>query len=239
MCPLARGISMQQEKMNVREWSEADRPREKCANQGLSSLSDAELLAILLRSGTPQETVVDMAKRLLSLCDNSLSRLSNWSLRDLQKIHGIGQTKAVTLQVAFELGRRQLAEKVIQGSQLDSPQKVYEYMYPRNVCLNHEEFWVLYLNQSSVLLKSVNISKGGLSMTVVDVRLILREALELSSTCLILCHNHPSGDVMPSRMDNQLTQQIVEAAKLLNIEVMDHVVVGRDGYYSYRQEGRL
>ncbi len=229
---------MQQEKMNLKEWNEADRPREKCIERGLSSLSDAELIAVLLRSGTTTETVVDMSKRLLSKYDNSLSRLSNCTLKELQEIKGIGQTKAVTLQVAFELGRRQLAEKVKQ-EKLDSPQKVYNYMFPKNVCLDHEEFWVLYLNQSSILLKAENVGKGGLTSTVVDVRLIMRRAIELSSTCLILCHNHPSGDVLPSKTDNVLTQQIVDAGKLLNVQVMDHVVVSSTGYYSYRQEGRL
>ena len=230
---------MQSDKLNVRQWNEADRPREKCVERGLSSLSDAELIAILLRSGTQKETVVDMAKRLLSQCENSLSQLSEWSLRDLQQIHGIGQTKAVTLQVAFELRRRQLAETVRVKRRLSSPEEVYEFMQPRNVYLEHEEFWVLYLNQSSMLLKVDCVGKGGLTTTIVDVRLLLKRALELSSTCIILCHNHPSGDVLPSKIDDKLTRQIVEAAKLLNIEVMDHVVVGREGYYSYRQEGRL
>ena len=229
---------MQQEKLNIKEWSEADRPREKCVEHGLSSLSDAELIAVLLRSGSRKETAVDLAKRLLLDCDNSLNRLSKCSLKDLQKINGIGQTKAVTLQVAFELGRRQLAETVKQ-EKLDSPQKVYDFMYPKNVCLDHEEFWVLYLNQSSILLKAESVGKGGLSSTAVDVRLIMRKAIELSSTCLVLCHNHPSGDVLPSKIDNMLTRQIVDAGKLLNVQVMDHVVVSRTGYYSYRQEGRL
>lgn len=229
---------MEHDKLNIKEWSEADRPREKCVEHGLSSLSDAELIAVLLRSGTRKETAVDLAKHLLLECDNSLNNLSNWSLKELQKINGIGLTKAVTIQVAFELGRRQLAETVKQ-EKLDSPLKVYDFMYPKNVCLDHEEFWVLYLNQSSVLLKAESVGKGGLTSTVVDVRLIMRKAIELSSTCIVLCHNHPSGDVLPSKTDNVLTQQIVDAGRLLNIQVVDHLVVSSTGYFSYRQEGRL
>ncbi|MBR4537123.1 MAG: DNA repair protein RadC [Bacteroidales bacterium] len=208
-------------------------------SHGLSALTDAELIAILLRSGTRQETVVDLAKRVLSMTDNRLNRLSEWSLRDLQQIHGIGQTKAVTLLVAFELGRRVRAEKAGEQHKMLSPMEVYEYMLPRNGHLGHEEFWVLYLNQAAVLIKADKVSQGGLTMTAVDVRLILKQALELSATGLILCHNHPSGDVVPSRFDDQLTNQLCEAARLLNIQVTDHIVISRNSYYSYQQEGRL
>lgn len=231
--------NMQTDKLNLKDWSVADRPREKCVAQGLSTLTDAELIAILLRSGTRQETVVDLAKRVLSMSDNRLNRLSEWSLRDLQQIHGIGQTKAVTLLVAFELGRRVRAEKVEEQHRLRSPADIYEYMLPRNGHLGYEEFWVLYLNQASALIKADRVSQGGLTMTAVDVRLILKQALELSATSLILCHNHPSGDVVPSRMDDQLTRQLCEAARLLNIHVTDHVVISRNSYYSYQEEGRL
>lgn len=230
---------MQTDKLNLKDWSEADRPREKCVAQGLSALTDAELIAILLRSGTRKETVVDLAKRVLSMSDNRLNRLSEWSLRDLQQIHGIGQTKAVTLLVAFELGRRARAEKVKDQHKMQSPMAVYEYMLPRNGHLNHEEFWVLYLNQAAVLIKADRVSQGGLTTTAVDVRLILKQALELSATGLILCHNHPSGDVMPSAHDDQLTRQLRDAAQLLNIQVTDHIVISRNSYYSYRQEGRM
>ncbi|MBO4654698.1 MAG: DNA repair protein RadC [Bacteroidales bacterium] len=230
---------MQTDKLNLKDWSEADRPREKCVAQGLSALTDAELIAILLRSGTRQETVVDLAKRVLSMSDNRLNRLSEWSLRDLQQIHGIGQTKAITLLVAFELGRRVRAERVGEQRKMQSPMDVYEYMLPRNGHLGHEEFWVLYLNQAAALIRADRVSQGGLTMTAVDVRLILKQALELSATGLILCHNHPSGDVAPSRHDDQLTRQLRDAAQLLNIQVTDHVVISRDSYYSYQQEGRM
>ena len=230
---------MQPHKLNLKNWSEADRPREKCVSHGLSALTDAELIAILLRSGTRQETFVDLAKRVLSMTDNRLNRLSEWSLRDLQQIHGIGQTKAVTLLVAFELGRRVRAEKAGEQHKMLSPMEVYEYMLPRNGHLGHEEFWVLYLNQAAVLIKADKVSQGGLTMTAVDVRLILKQALELSATGLILCHNHPSGDVVPSRFDDQLTNQLCEAARLLNIQGTDHIVISRNSYYSYQQEGRL
>ena len=230
---------MQTDKLNLKDWSEADRPREKCVAQGLSALTDAELIAILLRSGTRQETVVDLAKRVLSMSDNRLNCLSEWSLRDLQQIHGIGQTKAVTLLVAFELGRRVRAERVGEQRKMQSPMDVYEYMLPRNGHLGHEDFWVLYLNQAAALIRADKVSQGGLTMTAVDVRLILKQAIELSATGLILCHNHPSGDVVPSRYDDQLTRQLRDAAQLLNIQVTDHIVISRDSYYSYQQEGRM
>lgn len=230
---------MQTDKLNLKDWSEADRPREKCVAQGLSALTDAELIAILLRSGTRQETVVDLAKRVLLMSDNRLNSLSNWSLRDLQQIHGIGQTKAVTLLVAFELGRRVRAEKVEEQRKIQSPTAVYEYMLPRNGCLGYEEFWVLYLNQAGILLKADKVSKGGLTSTAVDIRLVMKQAIELSATGLILCHNHPSGDVKPSREDDRLTNQLRDAAKLFNIEVTDHIVISRNSYYSYQQEGRF
>lgn len=225
--------------MNLRDWSAEDRPREKYVAKGPRHLSDAELIAILLRSGTVKETVVDLAKRLLALCDNRLSQLSELTLRDLKKIYGIGETKAVTLLAAFELGRRLQAEDVGIQLKLTSPQDVHTFMLPKNACLDYEEFWVLYFNQASVLLKAELLASGGLSSTMVDVRLVVRKAIESSATGMILCHNHPSGKVKPSKQDDELTAQINVAAGLLNIEILDHIIVSKNAYYSYAEDGKL
>lgn len=226
-------------KLNLHAWSVEDRPREKYVAKGPRNLSNAELIAILLRSGTPKETVVDLAKRLLSLCDNRLSCLASWNLSDLQKIYGIGETKAVTIMAAFELGRRLRAEKVHKQCKMTSPQDVFEYMQAKNACLNYEECWILFLNQSSLLLKAEMVGQGGLSSTVVDVRVILRRAIELSATGMILCHNHPSGDVRPSVADNQLTKQLKTSANLVDIKFVDHIIVCSNAYFSYVEEGKL
>lgn len=226
-------------KLNLLDWSVEDRPREKYVAKGPRNLSDAELVAILLRSGTPKETVVDLAKRILSLCDNRLSSLATWTLSDWQKIYGIGETKAVTILAAFELGRRLRAEKVHKPGKMISPQDVFEYMQAKNASLNYEESWILFLNQSSQLLKAELVGRGGLSSTVVDARVILRRAIELSATAIILCHNHPSGDVRPSSADNHLTRHLKESAEMVDIKFVDHIIVSSNAYYSYVEEGNL
>lgn len=226
-------------KLSIHDWSVEDRPREKYVAKGPRNLSDAELIAILLRSGTPKETVVDLAKRILSLCDNRLSSLATWTLSDWQKIYGIGETKAVTILAAFELGRRLRAEKAHKAGKMISPQDVFEYMQAKNASLNYEESWILFLNQSSQLLKSELVGRGGLSSTVVDARVILRRAIELSATGIILCHNHPSGDVHPSSADNQLTKHLKESAAMVDIKFVDHIIVCSNAYYSYVEEGDL
>lgn len=224
---------MQYKKLVIPEWSVSDRPREKYMANGFPSLSDAELIAILLRSGTREETAVDLAKRILNMCDNKLHSLANCSLKDLMSLHGIGETKAITVLAAFELAKRIRVEGVLERQKVSTPIDVLELMQTRNVNLTYEEFWVLYLNQASEVIKIVNVSKGGLSNTLVDVRLILGNAMKLSATSIILCHNHPSGDVRPSAEDDFLTKKIREAAKIMDIQVCDHVIIGRDAYYSY------
>ncbi|MBR4136185.1 MAG: DNA repair protein RadC [Bacteroidales bacterium] len=225
------------EKISLADWSDQDKPREKFAQQGPSVLSDAELIAILLRTGTDTENAVELSKRILSNYGNSLNALSEATLHDLLKTRGIGQVKAVTLLAAFELGRRIRAEVVEQGRVVKSSADIVELIQPRIARLKHEEFWAVFLNQAARILKIAQISKGGLTNTTVDVRMILQEALMQKATGIILCHNHPSGSVRPSLDDKNLTRQIVEAAKVLNIKVIDHVVVSGDSYYSFADEG--
>ena len=226
-------------KIPLTDWSDQDKPREKFVQQGASVLSDAELIAILLRTGTDTENAVGLSKRILSNYGNSLNALSEATLHDLLKTRGIGQVKAVTLLAAFELGRRIRAEVVEQGRVVKSSADIVELIQPRIACLKHEEFWAVFLNQAARILKIAQISKGGLTATTVDVRMIMQEALMQKATGIILCHNHPSGSVRPSLDDKALTRQIVEAAKVLNMKVIDHVVVSGNSYYSFADVGLL
>lgn len=226
-------------KLTISQWCVEDRPREKYARKGSTALTDAELLAILLRTGTASESAVDLSKRILHACDNQLNRLEGLTTQQLMEINGIGQAKAVTLQAAFELGRRIRAEKIEQGQHINSAQDVLELMQKRIGHLPHEEFWVIYLNQSARILHIGQIGKGGLSATTVDIRLIFQEALLHQATALILCHNHPSGSVTPSHADELLTRNIKEAGDIFHIEVLDHIILHKNSYYSFNSEGKL
>lgn len=226
-------------KIPLADWSDQDKPREKFMQQGASVLSDAELIAILLRTGTETENAVELAKRILSNYGNSLNTLADATLKDLRKIRGIGQVKAVTMMAAIELGRRLRTEAVEQGRSVSSSSDIVELIQPKIAHLKHEEFWAVFLNQAAKILKVSQISKGGLTATTVDVRMIMQEALMHEATGIILCHNHPSGSVRPSPQDKSLTEQIVNAAKLLNIRVMDHIVVSGNRYCSFLDEGML
>ncbi|MCR4965496.1 MAG: DNA repair protein RadC [Bacteroidales bacterium] len=227
------------EKIPLADWSDQDKPREKFVQQGPSVLSDAELIAILLRTGNATENAVELSKRILATCHNSLNTLANVTLEDLRKIHGIGQVKAVTLMAAFELGRRIRAEAVEQSRVVKNSADMMELIQPKIAHLKHEEFWIILLNQAANILKMVQIGKGGLTSTTVDVRLIMQEALVQKATGIILCHNHPSGSVRPSNLDKSLTNQVKEAAALLNIRVMDHIIVSGNAYFSFADEGIL
>lgn len=226
-------------RLSIPEWSVEDRPREKYATRGASALSNAELIAILLRTGSATESAVDMAKRLLASCDNQLNVLADKRLHQLTKIKGIGQAKATTLMAAFEISKRMRAEHINLANHIQSTMDVVEIMQDKIACLTHEEFWAIYLNQASKILKISQIGKGGLSNTVADIRLIIQECIILEATHLIVCHNHPSGSVRPSNQDKALTFQIREAAKLLNIQLTDHVVLHKSAYFSFAEEGML
>ena len=225
--------------LSIPEWSVSDRPREKYLTHGADHLGDAELLAILLRTGTSQESAVDLAKRILAANGNSLNRLSEMSVEELTRIKGIGKVKAVTLQAAFELGRRRRAALVEEKKKIGSVDDVIELMQSRLADAQQEQFWTIFLNNASSILLTQCIGTGNLTKTIVDVRKIIQKALDLGATGLILCHNHPSGNLKPSREDLELTLTIRKAAQLFNLEVKDHVIIHKSNGYSFLEEGLL
>ena len=225
--------------LSIPDWSVSDRPREKYLTHGADHVGDAELLAILLRTGTSQESAVDLAKRILAANGNSLNRLSEMSVEELTRIKGIGKVKAVTLQAAFELGRRRRAALVEEKKKIGSVDDVIELMQSRLADAQQEQFWTIYLNNASSLLLTQCIGTGNLTKTIVDVRKIIQKALDLGATGLILCHNHPSGNLKPSREDLELTLTIRKAAQLFNLEVKDHVIIHKSNGYSFLEEGLL
>lgn len=226
-------------KLTIKEWSVQDRPREKYAKNGAVALSNAELIAILLRTGNTTDSAVDLAKKLLAASKNSLNALSDMSLRELSKVKGIGQAKAIALLTAFELGKRIRAEKVEESLQILNSRDVVNLMQDKIAYLDHEEFWAIYLNQANRILQSCQISKGGISSTGVDTRIVMEEAVLNKATQIILCHNHPSGSVRPSRTDIQLTEKLHRAAELMDLILVDHIIIHKDRYYSFVEEGRL
>lgn len=228
-----------QNNLPITSWSVSDRPREKYIANGPQNLGNAELLAILLRTGTAKESAVSLAQRLLKASGNSLNRLSEMSVEELTRTNGIGHAKAVALHAAFELGRRRRAELVEDQKVIHSVCDVVEFMQCRLAEISHEEFWVIFINNASVILKSQRFSSGGLTSTTVDVRMIIKIAIELFATGLILCHNHPSGNLKPSHEDIALTQQIRKAAQFFNIDVRDHVILHGDNSFSFYEEGLL
>ena len=226
-------------KLTIKEWSVQDRPREKYAKNGAVALSDAELIAILLRTGNASESAVDLAKKLLATSGNSLNNLSDMSLRDLSQIKGIGQAKAISLLTAFELGKRIRSEKVKESLQILNSRDVVNLMQDKIAYLNHEEFWAIYLNQANRILQTCQISKGGISSTGVDTRIVMQKAVLNKAAQIILCHNHPSGSVRPSRADIQLTEKMHHAAELMDMILVDHLIIHKERYYSFAEEGRL
>lgn len=226
-------------KLTIKEWSVQDRPREKYAKNGAVALSDAELIAILLRTGNATESAVDLAKKLLASSGNSLNNLSDMSLRELSKIKGIGQAKAIALLTAFELGKRIRAEKVEESLQILNSRDVVNLMQDKIAYLDHEEFWAIYLNQANCILHTCQISRGGISSTGVDTRVLIQHAVTNNATQIILCHNHPSGSVRPSRADIQLTEKLRHASELMDLILVDHIIIHKERYYSFVEEGRI
>ena len=226
------------DKLSINRWAEEDRPREKMMSKGAQALTNAELLAILIGSGSGDDSAVSLMQKVLASYGDSLDRVGRLSVEELCHFKGIGPAKAITILAACELGRRRAVEQP-ERRQVRSAAQVYDYFYPLMRDLPVEEFHVLLLNQSATIIDSVRIGVGGLTETVVDVRVILREALLKRATALILCHNHPSGNLRPSTHDDRLTRQVQEAARLLNLNLADHVIFTDNGYYSYADEGRL
>ena len=229
---------MSELKPSIKEMPADERPREKAMKHGVATLSTAELLGLLIGTGNDEETAVGLMRKVLASCSDSIAELARLSIDDLCQFKGIGPAKAVTILAACELGRRRAVEQP-ERRQVRSAKQVYDYFYPTMRDLPVEECHVLLLNQSAVVIDSVRIGMGGLTETVVDIRVILREALLKRATSLILCHNHPSGNLRPSTHDDRLTRQVQEAARLLNLTLADHVIFTDNGYYSYADEGRL
>lgn len=229
------------EKLNIKDWAEADRPREKMMRLGAEALSDAELLAILIGSGNPQESAVDLMKRLLNDCNNNLNTLGKMTVDELTagRYKGLGPAKAVTIMAACEIGKRRQAEKAEERKRLDSASAIYEFMLPKMQDLSEEEAWILLLNQSCKLIKAVRLSHGGITETAVDIRLAIKNALLCNATVLALCHNHPSNNPRPGADDDRLTKKLKDACSLMRLHFIDHLVITDGQYYSYSEEGRL
>lgn len=223
----------------IKYWAEDDKPREKLLLKGKSSLSDAELLAIILGSGTRKESAVGLSKRILKTTNNSLNSLSKLSFQQLCNFNGIGPAKAISIIAALELAKRKKEELVVELPKIITTKTVFELMHPLLGDLPHEEFWVIYLNNSNQVVHKAQISKGGITGTVVDVRIILKIALEYHALSFILCHNHPSGKLLPSEADIEITNKIKIAAKQLDILLVDHMIVTELGYYSFAEDGKL
>ena len=225
------------EKLTIAHWSEDDQPREKLRDKGPQSLSNAELLAILIGSGSQKESAVDLMKRLLADCNNNLNTLGKMTIRELCQYNGIGEAKAITILAACELGKRRQAETPEERPDLGTATRIYNHMHAVMQDLDVEEFWVLLMNQHYRLIKKVRISRGGITETPVDIRIIIKEAVLANCTILAVCHNHPSGNLSPSHADKDLTRRIKRACELMDIFFLDHVIVTDGQYFSFKEQG--
>ncbi len=230
---------MQEHKYSIKQWSKDDRPREKLLSTGAETLSNSELLAILIHNGTKQRTAVDVAKEVLKLGKDNLGELGKLSVKELMKIKGIGEAKAISIVAALELGRRRQASAVLQKDLVSSSTDIARYLQTKLKDYRHEVFAILFLNRANKVNHFEIVSEGGITGTVADTRIILRKALEEDAVSVVLCHNHPSGSLKPSRADEDLTKKIKEAARFFDIAVLDHIIVSDSGYYSFADEGLL
>jgi DNA repair protein RadC len=224
---------------SIKNWSQDDQPREKLLYKGKGALSDAELVAILIGSGNKDESAVALCKRILSSVDNNLSELGKLSIKQLTAFKGIGEAKAIAIAAALELGRRRRGEEALDKKKITSSQSVFELMQPIIGELQHEEFWIIYLNNSNKVIQKNQLSKGGITGTLVDVRLVLKNALEFGAISLILAHNHPSGTLKPSEADKQITVKLKTAAESLDIRVLDHLIITEKAYFSFADKNIL
>lgn len=225
--------------LSIKQWAEQERPREKLLEKGRHALSDAELIAILLGSGTRNESAVELARKVLHTSENNLFKLGKLSVQELQKIKGIGQAKAITIVSALELGRRRTETDPTALVKIKCSNDIYTYVKPFLSDLYHEEFWVIYLNRANCIIKKEKISSGGIAGTVVDQRMIYKTALNELASSIILCHNHPSGNTSPSEQDKSITKKITEACRLLDIQLLDHIIFTDKGFYSFADENIL
>ncbi|MBP5708463.1 MAG: DNA repair protein RadC [Bacteroidales bacterium] len=225
--------------MKITEWAEEDRPREKLLKKGVFSLSDAELLAILISSGTRELSAVDLSRELLKLVNNNLNTLGKLSVEEISSIRGIGSAKAVTIVAAMELGRRRQSAESPLDKQIKMSSDVFDIFQPMLADLSYEEFWAVFLSRANRVIGKMKISQGGVSGTVTDVRLIMKKAVESLSSGIIICHNHPSGNTTPSDADKKITKKIKEAASFFDIQLLDHVIIAGKNYYSFADNNVL
>lgn len=223
--------------VGIKSWAEEDRPREKLMEKGRHALTEAELIAILISSGSKNETAVELSKRILGSVSNDLNDLGKLSINELIKFKGIGEAKAISIVAALELGRRRKETKIAKREKITTSKDVYELMRPSMIDLPHEEFWMLMLNRANSVIKKELISRGGIAGTVVDSKLIFKTALENYACSIIICHNHPSGNLKPSEQDIKITKNIKEAGKIMEIQLLDHLIITESGFYSFADEG--
>jgi DNA repair protein RadC len=223
----------------ILSWAEEDRPREKLMQRGKAALTDAELIAILIGSGTLDQSAVDVAKSVMGAVNNSLNELARQGISELKKVRGIGEAKAITIVAALELGRRRKESEPQRRARITSSRDAYDAMKPYLLDKPHEEFWILLLNRANEVLRPVQISTGGVAGTVADPKLIFKYALEHLASSLILCHNHPSGNLSPSQADKDLTRKLKEAGRVLDLPILDHLIFTDSSFYSFADEGLL
>lgn len=226
-------------KLPITAWAEDDRPREKMMLKGRQSLSDAELIAVLIGSGTTKLSAVDLSKQILQTFNNDLNALAKLNIKELTKFNGIGDVKAIKIVAAFELCRRRKGDNSAKIQRITCSKDAYYLINPYVTDIQHEEFWVIFLGRSNKVLTIANVSKGGMTSTIADPKIIFKQALEHSATNLILVHNHPSGSLSPSQQDIILTNKLIKAGELLEIQVIDHLIIGDRQYYSFADEGKL
>jgi len=223
----------------IKNWSEDDRPREKMLKHGPQTLSDSELIAILIGSGNTEKSAVELSREILKSCNDNLNILGKKTIKELTKFKGIGEAKAISIVAALELGKRRKVENILKTRKITSSNDAYQFMYPILCDLHHEEFHVLYLNRANIIIDSERISSGGTTGTVTDIKLIIKSALDNRAQALIVFHNHPSGNITPSDSDNQLTLKLKQAASFFDISLLDHIIIGGENYYSYADKGTL
>lgn len=230
---------MEENKLGIKSWAEEDRPREKLMEKGRHVLTEAELIAILIGSGSRDETAVELSKRILASVGNNLNDLGKLGVGELVKFKGIGEAKAISVMAAMELGRRRKETEVVKRDKISVSKDVFDIMKPILIDLPHEEFWLLILNRANLVIKKVLISRGGVSGTVVDTKIIFKSAVENYACSIIICHNHPSGNLKPSEADIRITKNIKEAGKLMEIPLLDHLIITENGFYSFSDEGMM
>lgn len=221
---------------SIRQWAEDDKPRAKLIQKGHTVLSDAELIAILIGSGSRDESAVELSKKILAAAKNNLNELGKLSISQLRQFKGIGEAKAVSIAAALEIGRRRRLQGALQLTRINSSQDAFDLLQPMIGDLPHEEFWIVYLNNGNKAIHRGQLSKGGITGTLVDVRLVLRQALEIGAVALILAHNHPSGTLKPSVADKEITYKLKNAANSMDIKVLDHLIISHLGYFSFADE---